>query len=204
MPAGLRSRRARTAFAAVVGVAALTLGACSSGDNTVAAQAKAGDGKGYVAGDGTVEQIAAPDRDVTLTVKGKSLTGAPLSSADYRGKVVVINTYGSWCPPCNAEAADLQKTWSGFKGQDVQFVGVDLREGPASGLAFQRRYGITYPSIAWDGGSVLLQLKGKASATPSTLVLDRQGRLAARVLGEVQGSTLRDMVTDVLHEGGGA
>jgi len=204
MPAGLRARGARTAVAAVVGAAALTLGACSSGSNTVAAQAKAGDGKGYVAGDGTVEQIAAADRDVTLSVKGKTLTGEPIDSAGYRGKVVVINTWGSWCPPCNAEAADLQKTWAGFKGQDVQFVGVDLREGPASGLAFQRKYGLTYPSIAWDGGSVLLQLKGKASATPSTLVLDRKGRLAARVLGEAQGSTLRDMITDVLHEGGGA
>lgn len=198
--------RALTAAAATL-AAGLLLAGCSSQANTVAAQANAGDGKGYVAGDGSIEQIAPGDRRTSIEVTGTSLDGKPVDSRDFRGKVVVLNTWGSWCPPCNAEAPGLQRSWSGFAGKDVQFLGIDVRESAAAGLAFQRKIGVTYPSLAWDGGGVLLQLKGKASATPTTLVLDRQGRLAARISGEAQGSTLTDMVEQVLSEpasGGGA
>jgi thiol-disulfide isomerase/thioredoxin len=191
----------RTAAALAASLlAAAALAGCSTGANTVAAQANAGDGKGYVAGDGAIEQIAPDDRRTTIAVHGHTLEGAPLDSTDYRGKVLVLNTWGSWCPPCNAEAPGLQRTWAGFAGSAVQFVGIDVREGAAAGLAFQRKMKVTYPSLAWDGGAVLLQLQGKAAATPTTLVLDRQGRLAARISGEAQGSTLRDLVDDVLAE----
>lgn len=188
----------RLATAAVA--AALTLTACSAGGNTIAGQANSTGGLGYVAGDGSVEQIAAADRKTTITVKGTTLEGAPLSTAAYRGKVVVINTWGSWCPPCVAEAPVLQRTWAGYAGKDVQFVGVNLREGAASGTAFQRRFKITYPSVGWDGGRVLLQLQGKGTATPTTLVLDRQGRLAGRISGQTRGSTLKTVVDAVLAE----
>ena len=182
----------------------LALAGCSAGADTVAGQARAGDGKGYVAGDGTIEQIAPGDRTTAITVRGKTLEGQPVDTSSWRGQVVVLNTWGSWCPPCNAEAPGLQRTWAQLKGKDVQFLGVDVREGPDAGRAFQRKFAITYPSLAWDGGGVLLQLKGKASATPTTLVLDRQGRLAARISGEARGTTLADMVEQVLSEGGGS
>jgi peroxiredoxin len=181
-------------------VAALAVAGCSDGADTVAGQARAGDGKGYVAGDGTIEQIQPGDRTTTITVRGKTLEGDDVDTASYRGKVVVLNTWGSWCPPCNAEAPGLQRTWTDLKSKDVQFLGIDVREGPDSGRAFQRKFGLTYPSLAWDGGGVLLQLKGKASATPTTLVLDRRGRLAARISGEARGTTLADMVEQVLSE----
>lgn len=192
-------RRALTLTTLLV-ASALAVAGCSDGANTVAGQARAGDGKGYVAGDGTIEQIQPGDRTTTITVRGKTLEGEDVDTSSYRGKVVVLNTWGSWCPPCNAEAPGLQKTWSQLKDKDVQFLGIDVREGPDSGRAFQRKFAITYPSLAWDGGGVLLQLKGKASATPTTLVLDRQGRLAARISGEARGTTLADMVEQVLSE----
>ena len=192
-------RRPVRALAVVVATAAL-LTACTSGADTVAGQARKGDGKGYVAGDGSIEQIAPGDRSTTIAVRGTTLDGAPIDSSTYRGKVVVLNTWGSWCPPCNAEAPGLQKAWTGLKAKDVQFIGIDVREGADAGCAFQRKFSITYPSIAWDGGAVLLQLKGKATATPTTLVLDRRGRLAARISGEAQGTTLTDMVEQVLME----
>ncbi|MGN6302525.1 MAG: TlpA family protein disulfide reductase [Angustibacter sp.] len=188
------------ALTALALATALAVAGCSDGADTVAGQARAGDGKGYVAGDGTIEQIQPGDRTTTITVRGKTLEGADVDTSSYRGKVVVLNTWGSWCPPCNAEAPGLQKTWSQLKSKDVQFLGVDVREGPDSGRAFQRKFAITYPSLAWDGGGVLLQLKGKASATPTTLVLDRRGRLAARISGEARGTTLADMVEQVLSE----
>jgi thiol-disulfide isomerase/thioredoxin len=190
----------------VAGLTGLTglaaLAGCSQGSDTVAAQARAGDAKGYVAGDGTVEQLAPAQRRTELAVSGTTLDGQPLDTAGLLGKVVVVNTWGSWCPPCNAEAPGLQRTWAGLKGQDVQFVGVDVREGKDAGLAFQRRMKLTYPSLVWDGGQVLLQLKGKATTTPTTLVIDRKGRLAGRISGEAKGSTLREMVLDVLAEDG--
>jgi thiol-disulfide isomerase/thioredoxin len=202
MSAPRRSRSARARAVAVATVAALSVGlsACSSGPDSIAAQAKEGSGKGYVAGDGTLEQIARADRSTEITVSGTTLDGEALDTADWHGKVVVVNTWGSWCPPCNAEAPDLQRTWASMKGKDVEFLGVDLRDSPETGLAFQRRFGLTYPSLRWDGGSVLLQMKGKATATPTTLVLDRSGRLAGRISGRADASTLRGMVENVLAE----
>jgi thiol-disulfide isomerase/thioredoxin len=174
--------------------------ACSDGGDSISAQAKQGTSKGYVAGDGTIEQIAVAERSTQISVSGTTLEGAALDTTAWRGKVVVVNTWGSWCPPCNAEAPDLQQTWESFQHKDVQFMGVDLRDSPETGLAFQRKFGLTYPSLRWDGGSVLLQMKGKASATPTTLVLDRDGRLAGRISGRADASTLRGMVENVLAE----
>jgi len=186
--------------AALVVVAALVLGGCAgSGGGGSIADAAAKGGAGYVAGDGTIEKIAVVNRRTDIRVQGTTLEGAPLDTATYRGKVVVINTWGSWCPPCNAEAPALQRTWESVRARGVQFVGIDLRESAATGRAFQRKYGVTYPSLT-DGTSIQPQLKGKAAATPTTLLLDRQGRLAARVSGQVDESTLRALLDEVLQE----
>jgi thiol-disulfide isomerase/thioredoxin len=189
---------ARALTAAVAAAAVLT--GCSGGSNTVAAQAQGKGDRGYISADGTVESIAVADRRTTIRVQGTTLEGKALDTSSERGEVVVLNTWGSWCPPCNAEAPDLQKVWQEQQSKGVQFVGIALREEPATGIAFQRRFGITYPSVRWDGGKVLLQLKGKATAPPTTMVLDRQGRLAARVSGKVDAATLRGLVDDVRGE----
>jgi len=186
--------------AAAVLVGALALAGCSGGGNTVAAAARGGGDRGYISQDGTVEAIPAPERRTTIRVQGTTLEGRPLDTGADRGDVVVLNTWGSWCPPCNAEAPDLQKVWQQQRGAGVRFVGIALREEPATGMAFQRKFGISYPSVRWDGGKVLLQLKGKATAPPTTLVLDRQGRLAARVSGKVDAGTLGGLVDDVRGE----
>jgi thiol-disulfide isomerase/thioredoxin len=199
-PAERSTARRRARCAAVGLTLALAVAGCSQGSDSIAAQAKQGSGKGYVAGDGTIEQIAPGDRSTEVAVSGTTLDGTPLDTADWRGKVVVVNTWGSWCPPCNAEAPDLQQVWQSFQGKDVEFLGVDIRDSPETGLAFQRKFGLTYPSLRWDGGSVLVQLKGKASATPTTLVIDRTGRLAGRVSGRADRSTLSGLVEDVLKE----
>jgi thiol-disulfide isomerase/thioredoxin len=195
-----RSRRGGASALAAAGVLALALAGCSGGGNTVAAQARGGGDRGYISADGTVESIPAAERRTTIRVQGTTLEGQPVDTASDRGKVVVLNTWGSWCPPCNAEARDLQQVWQQQRANGVQFVGIALREEPATGIAFQRRFGITYPSVRWDGGKVLLQLKGKATAPPTTLVLDREGRLAARVSGKVDAGTLGGLVDDVRGE----
>ena len=188
-----------------VGMAAvLTLGvaACSSDPNSVAAQARAGDRKGFVSGDGTVERVAGDKRDQPVVLRGTTVDGKAWALDQARGKVVVLNVWGSWCGPCVAEAGDLQKVWSTYShaGKPVQFVGLDFKEGADAGAAFLRSRGITYPSLGYDGGAPVLALRGKAPTVPTTLVLDQRGRIAARVLGPVNPSTLSGLVDDVLAE----
>ena len=191
-------------WAVGLAAAALLLGAsgCTSDPNSVAAQAKAGDQKGYVSGDGAVETIPAAERDAPVELKGELLDGTAWDAASARGKVLVLNVWGSWCAPCVAEAPDLQKTWAGLQADKaaVQFMGIDFREDPARGAAFAKKAGITYPSLSDESGVAILALQGKAPTVPTTLVLDTEGRIAARVNGPATASTLRGLVDDVVAE----
>jgi thiol-disulfide isomerase/thioredoxin len=116
------------------------------------------------------------------------------------GTVLVVNVWGSWCPPCIEETPALQKAHEQLAGKDVEFIGLDIQESPESGLAFQKANNVAYPSLAYDGGVPLLALQGKVAATPTTLVLDRHGRIAARVSGPVTTATVVGLVDDVLAE----
>ncbi|WP_347351178.1 TlpA disulfide reductase family protein [Intrasporangium sp.] len=184
---------------AVVGLGAA---ACSSDPNSIAAQAQSGDRKGYISGDGTIEQIAPAQRGNTVALTGTTLEGEPWSMKGKDGTVVVVNVWGSWCPPCIEETPELQKAWKQVQAEqlDVEFIGVDTQESAESGLAFQKANNVTYPSLAYDGGVPLLALQGKVAATPTTLVLDREGRVAARVSGPLTATTLRGLIDDVLAE----
>ncbi len=189
------------AVAAVALAASLALAGCTSGGaDSVAAQAKQGDNKGYISGDGTVEKIAVAKRGEPVELSGTTLDGARWSAADHRGSVVVVNVWGAWCGPCVAEAPGLQKAWEALEksGKPVQFVGIDFREPAAQGLAFVRKHDITFPSLSDEPGVLILSLQGKATTTPVTLVLDKQGRIAARVEGPVDKATLTGLVDDVL------
>jgi thiol-disulfide isomerase/thioredoxin len=182
-------RRIRASL--VAAVLALLLAGC--GGNAVTTAANSNDDSSG----NTVERIAAADRSAPLTVSGKTLDGAALSTASWRGQVVVLNYWGSWCPPCVKETPDLKAAWEQLEGKGVQFLGLDAQESAATGKAYADANGLTYPSLQWDGGTFLLQLKGKAPAPPVTLILDQQGRLAARVLAPVRTATLVGLVQDV-------
>ena len=191
-------------WAVGVAAAAFLLGAagCTQDPNSVAAQAKAGDQKGYVSGDGAVETIPADKRGAPVDLKGELLDGTAWDAASARGKVLVLNVWGSWCAPCVAEAPALQKTWSDLQADKapVDFMGIDFREDPARGAAFATKAGITYPSLSDESGVTILALQGKAPTVPTTLVLDTEGRIAARVNGPASASTLRGLVDDVVAE----
>ncbi len=103
---------------------------------------------------------------------------------------------------CVAEAPDLKKAWDAVSasGKPVQFMGIDFREDPDRGAAFQKAKNITYPSLTDESGVLILALQGKAPTVPTTLVLDKSGRIAARVNGQVTASTLTGLVDDVLAE----
>lgn len=197
-----RMRRFERTVTALAALLTVGLAGCSADTNSIAAQANSGDRKGFVSGDGSVERIAPAKRDQPLDLTGTTLTGSAWALSDVRGKAVVLNVWGSWCGPCVAEAGDLQKAWKHYSQahQPVQFIGMDFKEGPEAGAAFLRARGVTYPSLAYDGGAPVLALRGKAPTVPTTLVLDGEGRIAARVLGQVSTSTLTGLVDDVLAE----
>lgn len=201
-PRALPPRPSRRVALATAGLAALVLAGCTQDPNSVAAQAKAGDRKGYISGDGAVETIPVADRAEPVTMNGSLLDGTAWDIASTRGQVLVLNVWGSWCAPCVAEAPDLEKAWQELQAKKapVQFMGIDFREEAARGAAFVKKAGITYPSLTDEGGVLVLRLQGKAPTVPTTLVLDRSGRIAARVNGPVDTSTLTGLVDDVVAE----
>lgn len=186
----------------LLAVLALVAG-CSGGANVSGSGESGGvPDQGYISGDSTITTVTVVERKDPVRFAGTTLDGRPFDVRDHRGDVVVINVWGSWCPPCIAEAPDLQEVWEGTEALGVQFVGIDTQDQPAAARAHEKRFGVTYPSIDDDGGRVLLALRGTLppKAIPSTLVLDRQGRVAARVLGQVRAATLRALISDALAE----
>jgi thiol-disulfide isomerase/thioredoxin len=196
----LPTRAAPGRRVAVALVAGLVLGTSAACTTTGADEPTRSAGQeGYVGVEGNLTRIAPADRTPLTPVAGTSLDGKPLSTGDYRGKVVVVNVWGSWCAPCRSEAPALQKASVTTKDR-AQFVGITTRDNdPAQARAFVRAFGIGYPSIYDPKGTALLGFAGTLppSAIPSTLVLDPDGRVAVRVLGEISELTLVAMVDDV-------
>ena len=159
--------------------------------------------RGYITGEGVIEEIRVADRVPMPRIAGDTLDGGHFDSRDYAGKVLVINVWGSWCPPCRKEAPGLRKVSNEFRSKGVQFVGIDVRDDDASARAFERKFGITYPSITTADSSQALLAFGSIlprNAIPSTVVVDRKGRVAARVVGRTTYITLRDLVQATLGE----
>jgi len=184
-------------------ISTLLAAGCGTDPNSIAGQARSGDQKGYVSGDGSVEQIPSERRGAPVDLSGTTLDGKPWTLAAVPTQdLVVLNVWGSWCGPCVAEAPELEKAWSQLqaKAVPVQFVGLDFKEGPEAGLAFQRTYKVTYPSLTFDGGRAVQGLQGKAPTVPTTLVLDRSRRIAGRILGQTDATTLTGLVSDVLAQ----
>lgn len=172
------------------------LSACSGAN---ADDPAAGTGVGFATGDGTVTIVPEAEREPAPVLEGPSLSGdGTLSTADFGGKPIVINVWGSWCAPCRSEAPELVEATQRL-GDDVQFLGLntrDLDEAPAQ--AFVRAFEIPYPNIFDPDGALLLGFgQVPPKAIPSTLVIDAEGRVAARVLGEVNANTLVGIVGDV-------
>jgi len=189
----------RRAIRIAAGLAAtVMLAACTS--TGADEQTRSAGQAGYPDVPGNLTRVSPDQRKELPTVSGPALGSTEsISTQEYRGKVVVINVWGSWCPPCRKEAPDLQAASVETKDR-AQFVGITSKDyDPAPAEAFVRSFKITYPSIYDPTGKVLLAFAGDLppSAIPSTLIIDRQGRLAVRVLSEVSKITLVDMINDV-------
>ncbi|QDG87099.1 TlpA disulfide reductase family protein [Pseudarthrobacter sp. NIBRBAC000502770] len=196
------SRRRLLASALLGALGATGLAGCASGD-ALAQQAKAGDNKNYIAGDGSVTEYAAADRKPPVVVTGEQYDGTVVSSRDWAGKVIVLNFWYAACAPCRLEAPRLEALWKEFEPQNVLFYGVNVRDEEAAAAAFERTFGITYPSMQDKNGGILLAMTQYVppQAVPSTLVLDKQGRVAARILGLADQGILKSLIAGAV--GGG-
>jgi thiol-disulfide isomerase/thioredoxin len=162
--------------------------------------------QGYVSGDGATTILAEGRRSPAPELTGATLAGEPFVLSDHLGEVVVLNVWASWCAPCRAEAQDLQQVYDEVRGAGVQFVGLNTRDSQAAADAFVERFGLTYPNVVDTDGTrqLLFHDTLPPGAIPSTLVIDRQGRVAARAIGEVDRSRLLGLIEPILAEDPGA
>ncbi|GII98263.1 thiol-disulfide isomerase/thioredoxin [Sediminihabitans luteus] len=197
-----RARRAvadrALAAAALVGVLALAGCSQSSGVTNEGSDVT---GQGYVSGDGSVKTWAPDDRSDPVTVTGTDFAGDPVDTSDHQGTVVLLNTWYAGCAPCRAEAPTLVALAEEHP-DDVQIIGINGVDDAGAAQAFERTFSVPYPSIADTTGAAVATLQGTVplQAVPTTVVLDQQGRVAARVIGEAEASTLDAIVGDVLAE----
>lgn len=192
----------RRSLLAVSGAAlTLALAACTAKD-PLAQQANAGDNKNYIAGDGSVTEYAAKDRKPAAAFSGKLFNGNTVDSTSFAGKVTVLNFWYAACGPCRLEAPDLQALNKELGPKGAAFYGVNIRDEAPTAEAFIRTFALTYPSFYDKDGGVLLALSGYVppAAVPTTLVLDKQGRVSARILGVAEKGTLKTLITSALAE----
>ncbi|WP_460775891.1 TlpA family protein disulfide reductase [Microbacterium sp. GXF7504] len=193
-------RRAASAVLAVVLVGGLA--ACSN--DPLADQYREGSNKGFIAGDSRVLETPAEERGEPIAFDGVNETGEAVSSADFAGRVLVVNFWYAACGPCRAEAGELAESAASFADQDVSFLGVNIYDQPATTVSFMETYGVDYPSlIAVDDADLTLAFADAVplTAVPVTLVLDAQGRVASRIIGQIPDpSILNTLVRDTLAE----
>ena len=199
-----RFARTSTGVAALVAASALLLTGCTS--DPLADQFREGSGKNYIAGDGSISEYDAADRGEPITFSGETVEGAEFDSADTLGEVTVVNFWYAGCAPCRVESPILEEVHQGYADDEaaVSFVGVNVRDQAGTAASFEQRYGVTYPSILdVESGEAQLAFAGPVppAAVPTTIVLDHEGRVAARVLGQLTDASILSSIVDrVLDE----
>ena len=187
--------------AAVALASILLLSACAS--DPLANDYKETD-QNYVSGDGSVTEYPIAERGEPVDFEAETDAGDTVSSDDYRGEVLVVNFWYAGCPPCRVEAPDLAELSELYEGEGATFLGVNTRDQAPQSLTFAEEFGIGYPSVIDAGtGNMLLAFAGTvgANAVPTTLVIDKQGRVAARFLGLIEApSTLKTLIREAIAE----
>ena len=152
---------------------------------------------GYIGGSKKIDTIPVGERQKAPVLSGVGLDGEKISTADFAGQTIVVNLWGSWCPPCRKEAPVLKIAAEETADQDVQFLGILAKDDPASAKAFNTKVGITYPSIHDADGRNQAAFADTLGALgiPTTWIIDEKGRLAARITdSELSAATLIDII----------
>jgi peroxiredoxin len=192
-PAAWKRCYAPLALAAALGLA---VAGCTGG--AIGQDTAQSNGQSYVSGTGmTVFRAGA--RQVAPDISGKTLTGQKLSLSAYRGSIVVLNFWASWCGPCRAEAPGLAALAGQLRSRGVRFLGDDVQDDPASAQAFLHTYQVSYPSLNDPGEQIALAFHSTVppAAIPTTLVIDRRGDIAGRIFGSVSYNGLKSLIARI-------
>lgn len=181
--------------------AAALLGGCATqGENAVSQDG----GFTFVSPGGQTRLFYPPEERGKLSnLGGESLMepGKKIHLEDFKDQPVVLNLWGSWCPPCRSESDDIQAVQDKTAAQGVQVLGIDVRDDREAASDFHRDRNLTYPSIYDPSGRSLLALRGfPRSTTPATIVLDRQHRVAAIYMTQILESELLPEVQKIASE----
>ncbi|MGC5615243.1 redoxin domain-containing protein [Georgenia sp. Z1491] len=158
-------------------------------------------GAGYEAGDGSFTTWEPEERGAAVELTGTSYDDEPIDLAEARGSVAVVNFWYAACPPCRVEAPDLAALANDM-ADEIVMLGVNPRDDTATAQAFENTFDIPYPSVHDSEARAVAAFEGLVplSAMPTTVVLDQEGRVAARILGQADPTILRGLVDDVLAE----
>jgi thiol-disulfide isomerase/thioredoxin len=184
-------------------LSALVLVSSGCATDSLAEQFREGDNKNYIAGDGTVTEFALGSRPKAADWSGVSESGDSLSSDQLAGVITVINFWYAGCAPCRVEMPELIELQDQFLGDEVQFIGVNVRDTSETALAFARQINLNFPSVMdAKTGSVVLAFTGVVTpqAVPTTLVIDSEGNVSARVLGRIDKGILEELIKTVISE----
>ena len=188
---------------AALAISALVLTTSACANDSLADQFRSGDNKNYIAGDGTVTEFALGSRPKAASWSGITESGEAISSTQLEGVITVMNFWYAGCAPCRIEMPELIELQTEFLPEGVQFIGVNVRDSAETSLAFARRINMNFPSVMdAKTGSVVLGFTGVVTpqAVPTTLVIDAQGNVSARVLGRIDKGILTTLVKTVIEE----
>jgi thiol-disulfide isomerase/thioredoxin len=188
---------------AALAISALVLTTSACANDSLADQFRSGDNKNYIAGDGTVTEFALGSRPKAASWSGVTESGEEISSTQLEGVITVMNFWYAGCAPCRIEMPELIELQTEFLPEGVQFIGVNVRDSAETSLAFARRINMNFPSVMdAKTGSVVLGFTGVVTpqAVPTTLVIDAEGNVSARVLGRIDKGILTTLVKTVIEE----
>lgn len=194
-------KRSILAASAAIAVLGLVAG-CTS--DPLAEDYANGTQQNYVSGDGSITELPPAERGDPVEFEGQDADGTTISSADFAEQPFVVNFWFASCAPCLVEAPDLADLSTEYAELGVRFLGVNTYDGAFTAQAFEERFGIEYPSVLdAQNATVQVAFSGvvSANAVPTTLVVDRDGRVAARISGVISDpKILSDMIDKVLAE----
>ena len=184
-------------------IAGFLLATSGCANDSLAEQFRSGDNKNYIAGDGTVTEFAIGSRPKAATWSGVTESGEQISSEQLTGVITIMNFWYAGCAPCRIEMPELIELQDEFLSDGVQFIGVNVRDSAETSLAFARKINMNFPSVMdAKTGSVVLGFTGVVTpqAVPTTLVIDAEGNVSARVLGRIDKSILKALIVTTIKE----
>lgn len=179
-------------------IISLLISSCATPVSTISSDSESG----FVSGDGTSVFLIKSERKPAPILENVEFLSKEINLKELENKVVLINVWGSWCSPCRKEAPELEELYLKNKDKNVEFIGINIRDSRISANRFIENFSITYPNIFDRDGKLLLGYKDSlpANAIPSTILIDKNGLVAARQLGPIDKSLIQGFISELVEE----